>query len=85
LFPNRKGGPISVRYAEKIIEEIARAAGMEIHPHGLRHTAATNMLRAGVDLATVAQILGHASLDTTATYTKPDAAAMQKAVDQGEV
>lgn len=40
--------------------------------HTLRHTVATEMVRAGVDLKAVADILGHRSLDTTALYTKID-------------
>lgn len=40
--------------------------------HTLRHTAATHMVRAGVSLKAVADVLGHRSLDTTALYTKVD-------------
>jgi site-specific recombinase XerD len=40
--------------------------------HTLRHTAATAMVRAGVSLKAVADVLGHRSLDTTALYTKVD-------------
>ncbi|WP_282442413.1 tyrosine-type recombinase/integrase [Pelotomaculum terephthalicicum] len=51
----------------------------------MRHTAATNMLRSGADLPTVAQILGHSSINTTAIYTKPDIRTMAEAVERGEV
>lgn len=40
--------------------------------HILRHTAASRLLRAGVDLKRIADILGHRSIDTTATYAKVD-------------
>jgi site-specific recombinase XerD len=40
--------------------------------HILRHTAASRLLRAGADLKRIADILGHRSIDTTATYTKID-------------
>lgn len=47
LFPNKKGGHISTRYAEQVVGELARRAGIECSPHTLRHTCATNMLRLG--------------------------------------
>ncbi len=37
--------------------------------------------RSGVDLVTVAELMGHASLETTRLYTRPTAADMQRAVD----
>jgi site-specific recombinase XerD len=40
--------------------------------HILRHTAASRLLRAGADLKRIADILGHRSIDTTATYAKVD-------------
>ncbi|PHJ39945.1 integrase [Desulforamulus profundi] len=85
LFPNKKGGHITTRNAEKVIKNIGKFAGLNIHPHVLRHTAATNMVRTGADLVTVAQILGHADLNTTAIYTKPDRKTMTKALEKGEI
>jgi site-specific recombinase XerD len=40
--------------------------------HVLRHTAATRMLRAGVSMKEIADVLGHRSIDTTTIYTKVD-------------
>jgi len=40
------------------------------HPHSLRHFRARELLRAGVDLQSVSQILGHASVATTTIYTR---------------
>ncbi|MEW6064620.1 MAG: tyrosine-type recombinase/integrase [Bacillota bacterium] len=85
LFPNRKGGHITARYAERMVKNIGNFAGLDIHPHILRHTAATNMLRTGADLVTVAQVLGHADLNTTAIYTKPDRKTMLEALAKGEI
>ncbi|MEW5954877.1 MAG: tyrosine-type recombinase/integrase [Bacillota bacterium] len=85
LFPNRKGNHITTRYAEQVIQNIGRFAGLNIYPHILRHTAATNMLRTGADLVTVAQILGHSNLNTTAIYTMPDVKTMSEALKRGEV
>lgn len=85
LFPNRNGGHITARNAEQVIKNIGEFAGLNVHPHVLRHTAATNMIRNGADLVTVAQILGHANLNTTAIYTKPDRKTMSEALEKGEV
>jgi integrase/recombinase XerD len=45
--------------------------------HRLRHTAATEMLRAGASLAEVGQVLRHRNLSTTAIYAKVDTAALR--------
>jgi integrase/recombinase XerC len=48
--------------------------------HILRHTLATNLLRAGVDIVVVAELLGHTRLDTTRRYTLPTHADLEDAV-----
>lgn len=57
-----------------IIRAFAKVTGFEgqTGTHILRHTAATRLHRAGADLKRVADILGHASIDTTAIYAKVD-------------
>ncbi len=50
----------------------ARVGLPAMHAHRLRHTAATEMLRAGASLAEVGQVLRHASVLTTAIYAKVD-------------
>lgn len=66
-----------------VIAAITTAAGMDDHvtSHVLRHTFGTELTRRGVDLVTVAELMGHASLETTRLYTRPSAADMQQAVD----
>jgi integrase/recombinase XerC len=73
VFLNRAGGRLSLRTADEIIGDIAAAAALAdvVTPHVLRHTFGTDLVRSGVDLVTVAELLGHASLDTTRIYTNP--------------
>lgn len=84
-----KRSQLSVRAADEIIAGIARVAGIEnaVTPHGLRHTFATDLARADADLVTLAELLGHASLDSTRIYTLPtgddlDAAIARLTVDR---
>jgi integrase len=44
--------------------------------HLLRHSLATRMVNVGVPIKTIADVLGHASIDTTAIYTKVDLASL---------
>lgn len=43
----------------------------QITAHTLRHTFATRLVRGRVDLITVAELLGHARLETTRAYSRP--------------
>ncbi len=56
-----------------IVASAARRAGLEVvRAHRLRHTAATDMLRAGVPLAEIGQVLRHRSPGSTAAYARVD-------------
>ena len=55
----------------ELIQRLGRLAelpGELRHPHALRHTCATELLRAGVSLIDVRDFLGHASIKTTSIY-----------------
>ena len=73
LLLNARGGRISDRYAREIIEGLGWLAGLDADradpfgPHVLRHTFGTQLVRGGVDLVTVAELMGHARLETTAS------------------
>ncbi|MGO9559142.1 MAG: site-specific integrase [Acidimicrobiales bacterium] len=55
-----------------VIASCERAGVPRVHPHRLRHTAATEMLRAGASLTEIGQVLRHQSVLTTAIYAKVD-------------
>ena len=83
VFLGRDGEPLGARGVEVIVQKFARKAGLEgVTPHTLRHTFCHNLLRAGVDLVTVAALAGHESLTTTARYTQPSEREKEEAVER---
>ncbi len=71
LFPGRTAGlPLSGTTVQKACKSAALAASLssDISPHTLRHSYATSLLEAGVDLLTISQLLGHKSFTTTMIY-----------------
>jgi len=80
LFPNRKYGlahcykattPLDKGGVQVALRKVIRELGIQkkISPHSLRHSYATHLLEAGVDLRELQRILGHVSLLSTAKYT----------------
>lgn len=71
LFLNKNGGPLSVRGVQYRMQIHSQKVGMTInvHPHMLRHSYATQLLDGGADIRTVQELLGHAALSTTQIYT----------------
>ncbi|MGH7761341.1 MAG: tyrosine-type recombinase/integrase [Candidatus Dormibacteraceae bacterium] len=70
-------GPVFIGWTTKDVRSALAAACRRadvaiVGAHALRHTAATEMLRAGASLLEVGQVLRHRSLSTTAIYTKVD-------------
>ena len=53
----------------------------ETTAHVLRHTFGTTLVRGGADLVLVAELMGHARLETTRAYTRPTAEDREKALD----
>lgn len=71
LFINNRGGQLTSRGVELIIDKIVTSAALKHHisPHVIRHTFATDLLNNGADLKSVQELLGHESLSTTQIYT----------------
>lgn len=63
--------PLTSRSVERLVAKYARAAGIlkPVHPHTLRHSFATDLLRGGAQLRDVQSLLGHSSITTTQIYT----------------
>src|ERR1035437_8238517 len=93
VFLNRCGHPITrfgihtlvERYVRKAQIQMPSLATKRISPHTIRHTTATHLLRAGVDINTVRAWLGHVSLDTTNIYAEIDLETKAKALAKCEV
>ncbi len=71
VFSNLKGGQLIDRYVRAFVSRYAKKAGIikRVHPHSLRHTFATDLLRDTKDIRLVQKAMGHASLATTMIYT----------------
>lgn len=68
LYHRPLGGAMTYRGAKGFFDRLAREGGFPVRPHMLRHSAATNWVRAGVDLDVVQRLLGHAALASTTVY-----------------
>ena len=82
LFISQKNCRFGVRGVQQMLEKKLLLAGLDAtrySPHKLRHTAATLMLKNGVDTRALQEVLGHSNLNTTQIYTHLDNAALHEA------
>ena len=72
LILSKSGKQIDRTAVFRVVKNCALKTGLgrEVHPHSLRHSAATHMLEMGCDLRIIQEFLGHSSISTTQIYTK---------------
>ena len=93
VFRNRYGEPLTRFGVHALVERYARSASQQVpslmkkrvSPHTIRHTTATHLLRAGVDINTIRAWLGHVSLETTNIYAETDLSIKAKALAACEI
>ena len=89
VFLNCNGQPITrfgihtlvERHALKAATQVPSLSAKRVSPHVIRHTTATHLLRAGVDINTIRAWLGHVSLNTTNIYAETDLDTKARALD----
>jgi len=86
VFVARKDStrPITARTVQRIIKKYATRSGINKTPtpHTLRHSFATHLLDAGVDLRSIQEMLGHSKLSTTQRYTKVGIEGLMRVYDR---
>jgi site-specific recombinase XerD len=87
LLFNVRFEPLSPPAMRSRLAKAAKAAGISqrVTPHMLRHTAATQLIEAGVDIRYIQRLLGHASLSTTEIYTHVSDRALHRVVSDADV
>lgn len=80
LFLNAQGRQLTSRGLENILTEIEKKTGLNygLHPHIFRHSFATHLLEAGMDIRLIQELLGHDSINATQVYTHVTEKAMQE-------
>jgi integrase len=71
LFLSQKGGRLCRTQFFRVFQRLAEIAGLPVekrHPHVLKHTLASHLVRGNVNLALVRQALGHRSINSTMQY-----------------
>lgn len=74
--------PFTVKTIYRIIKDIGKKVGHNIHPHKLRHVFATNMLENEAPIQIVQHLLGHSSIQTTEMYSHIRNSSLKKAFEK---
>ena len=88
VFPSSRGGQLSADALQHLVTRHAATGSLtcpslstkKVTPHTLRHTAAMDLLRRGVDLSVIALWLGHESSETTQIYLHADMGIKERAL-----
>jgi site-specific recombinase XerD len=89
VFINRYGDEMTRFGLNALVERYVQLAGRSmpsltrkrVSPHSIRHTTATHLLRAGVDINTIRAWLGHVSIETTNVYAETDLSMKARALE----
>jgi hypothetical protein len=83
LFVSRRGTRITANQLRNRLRAQAVLAGLptRVHPHMLRHSFASHLLQASGDIRAVQELLGHASISTTQSYTLLDVSHLKRVYD----
>ncbi|MCF7799130.1 tyrosine-type recombinase/integrase [Candidatus Woesearchaeota archaeon] len=84
VFEGRGGGKYAKKSVQKLLENAGKQLGVRITPHMLRHSFATHLVEAGVDIRYVQKLLGHSDVSTTGVYVhvaKKDLRGIQSPLD----
>lgn len=90
VFLNDRGAPLTRfgvryllrKYVDVATKEAPTLADKRIHPHSPRHSTAIHLLKAGGDIATISQWLGHSGLNVTMRYARADIDMKRQALEQ---
>ena len=85
LFLNSQGERITPRGISMRLKEFAGKYGIDpdkVHPHAFRHLFAKNFLKKNKDIALLADLLGHSSIETTRIYLQQSSREQGKMVDE---
>jgi len=72
VFMSERGSPMAPAAAQKVVKEAGKRADISfpVHIHMLRHSCGYALINNGVDVRTVQQYMGHASINNTVIYTR---------------
>lgn len=85
LFLARTGERLAIRSIRHTVDTIGKEVGLDLHPHMLRHTFGTSQARSGTDVIAIADLMGHADVNTVRGYAAASDEDMAEIVEKFSV